>query len=262
MSITAETVRKALIRRKGMKSNLIALPLIPGDNPADCVHEVDLAVMCRSLRVENGDFDWISGCLPYWDSNGEVLSSEGYRLLGAAQCFLTSPGESPIPVLAGLSPLDPFREHDQLLREALSRGYSGIHNYPSIGLMDGLLRMSFEQQRMGYEREVAFVRRATELNIFALAMVFSIADALVMRDAGAGGVLVHPGIVESSPEAGQAYVKLCRDVKKALPADTAFFTCAPESIWEVDVAHSLLEMGGCYLCNMRQSPYVTLAGST
>jgi predicted TIM-barrel enzyme len=98
------------------------------------------------------------------------------------------------PVLAGVCGTDPFRQMPLFLRQVADIGFSGIQNFPTVGLIDGLFRQNLEETGMGYGLEVDLVRLAREMDLLTTPYCFNADDAQAMARAGADIVVAHLGL--------------------------------------------------------------------
>jgi predicted TIM-barrel enzyme len=98
------------------------------------------------------------------------------------------------PVLAGVNGTDPFMIPDQFLRSLIELGFSGVQNFPTVGLIDGTFRANLEETGMGYGLEVEMIERAHALDLLTTPYVFSEAQARDMARAGADIVVCHMGL--------------------------------------------------------------------
>src|SRR5262245_1361932 len=98
------------------------------------------------------------------------------------------------PVLAGVNGTDPFLLVEPFLRELIDLGFSGVQNFPTVGLIDGTFRANLEETGMGYGLEVEMIRAAHALDLLTTPYVFSEADAAQMARAGADLVVCHMGL--------------------------------------------------------------------
>jgi predicted TIM-barrel enzyme len=98
------------------------------------------------------------------------------------------------PVLAGVNGTDPFMIADHFLRRLADLGFSGVQNFPTVGLIDGTFRAQLEETGMGYALEVEMIRQARSLDLLTTPYVFSEADATAMASAGADIVVCHLGL--------------------------------------------------------------------
>ncbi|MGH9328828.1 MAG: phosphoenolpyruvate hydrolase family protein, partial [Vicinamibacterales bacterium] len=104
------------------------------------------------------------------------------------------PVVSRTPVLAGVNGTDPFYDVDNFLAELARLGFSGVQNFPTVGLFDGVFRANLEETGMGYAHEVAMIRAAHRLDLLTTPYVFSEDDAAEMARAGADVVVCHLGL--------------------------------------------------------------------
>jgi predicted TIM-barrel enzyme len=98
------------------------------------------------------------------------------------------------PVLAGVNGTDPFMITDQFLRRLIDLGFSGIQNFPTVGLIDGTFRANLEETGMSYALEVDLIRAARAMDLLTTPYVFSEANARDMAAAGADIVVCHMGL--------------------------------------------------------------------
>jgi predicted TIM-barrel enzyme len=98
------------------------------------------------------------------------------------------------PVLAGVCGTDPFRLLPVFLQELKRIGFSGVQNFPTVGLFDGNFRANLEGTGMGYDKEVEMIRLARELDLFTSPYVFTPDEARAMTDAGCDLLVCHMGL--------------------------------------------------------------------
>src|ERR1700740_1289169 len=145
---------------------------------------VDLIVIYNSGRYRMAGRGSLAGLMPYGDANAIVLEMAGEGL----------PVVTRTPVLAGGNGTDPFRDMDIFLDELKALGFSGVQNFPTVGLIDGVFRANLEETGMGYAQEVEMIRRAREKNMLTTPYVFSADDAVAMTEAGADIIVAHMGL--------------------------------------------------------------------
>tara|TARA_Y100001934_G_C12377533_1_gene790106 strand:+ start:2971 stop:3489 length:519 start_codon:yes stop_codon:yes gene_type:complete len=126
----------------------------------------------------------LAGCMPYGDANAIVM--------GMASEVLTIVKDT--PVLAGVCGTDPFRDMNAFLKQVDEAGFSGVQNFPTVGLCDGLFRQNLEETGMGYDLEVEMTRKAHELGILTTPYAFNLEEAEAMAGAGADTVVAHMGL--------------------------------------------------------------------
>jgi len=98
------------------------------------------------------------------------------------------------PVLAGVCGTDPFRLMDVFLRELQAIGFSGVQNFPTVGLIDGTFRVNLEETGMGFGLEGDMIRAAHELELLTAPYVFGAEEATAMAEAGADVLVPHMGL--------------------------------------------------------------------
>src|SRR5918994_2785099 len=145
---------------------------------------VDLIIIYNSGRYRMAGRGSLAGLLSYGDANAIVVDM--------AREVLTIVRET--PVLAGVCGTDPFRLMDVFLPELTRIGFSGVQNFPTVGLFDGIFRANLEETGMGYGLEVEMIRAAHALDLLTCPYVFSAADAVAMAEAGADLIVGHMGL--------------------------------------------------------------------
>lgn len=145
---------------------------------------IDLIVVYNSGRYRMAGRGSLAGLMPYGDANAVVLEL-------AAEVL---PVVRHTPVLAGVCASDPFRNIDLFLDELARLGFSGVQNFPTVGLIDGTFRLNLEETGMGYGLEVEMVRRARAKDLLTTPYVFSAEDARAMALAGADLIVCHLGL--------------------------------------------------------------------
>lgn len=148
---------------------------------------VDLIVIYNSGRFRMAGRGSLAGLMPYGNAN-EIVKDMAREVLTAVKHT---------PVLAGVCATDPFLLRDQFLRELKSMGFSGIQNFPTVGLIDGVFRQNLEETGMSYALEVECVRAARALDLLTTPYVFDPVDAVAMTKAGADIVVAHMGLTTS-----------------------------------------------------------------
>jgi predicted TIM-barrel enzyme len=147
----------------------------------------DLIIIYNSGRYRMAGRGSLAGLLPYGDANAIVVEMAAEVLPIVRQT----------PVLAGVCGTDPFRIMPVFLRQLLDLGFSGIQNFPTVGLIDGTFRANLEETGMGYGLEVELVRAARELDLLTAPYVFTPDDARAMAEAGADVLVPHMGLTTS-----------------------------------------------------------------
>jgi predicted TIM-barrel enzyme len=98
------------------------------------------------------------------------------------------------PVLAGVCGTDPFRLMKLFLRDVDAAGFSGVQNFPTVGLIDGLFRKNLEETGMGYGLEVDMIRTAHDMGLLTTPYCFNDNEAAAMAEAGADILIPHMGL--------------------------------------------------------------------
>ncbi len=145
---------------------------------------VDLIIIYNSGRYRMAGRGSLAGLMPYGDANGIVVEMANEVL----------PIVRDTPVLAGVCGTDPFRQMDVFLRQLKDTGFSGVQNFPTVGLIDGVFRQNLEETGMGYDLEVEMIRKAHELDLLTTPYVFNEVNARKMAEAGADVLVAHMGL--------------------------------------------------------------------
>jgi predicted TIM-barrel enzyme len=145
---------------------------------------IDLIVIYNSGRYRMAGRGSLAGLMPYGDANAVVMEMAGEVLTVVKDT----------PVLAGICASDPFRLIGKFLDEVKAAGFSGVQNFPTVGLIDGQFRANLEETGMGFGNEVELVRLARERDLLTTPYVFDVDQAHQMVDAGADIVVAHMGL--------------------------------------------------------------------
>ncbi len=145
---------------------------------------IDLIIIYNSGRYRMAGRGSAAGLLAYGNAN-EIVREMAVEVL---------PVVKKTPVLAGVNGTDPFVLMPQFLAELKAMGFSGVQNFPTIGLFDGTMRQSFEETGMGYGLEVDMIRQAREQDLLTTPYVFNPDEARAMTKAGADIIVAHMGV--------------------------------------------------------------------
>jgi predicted TIM-barrel enzyme len=145
---------------------------------------VDLIIIYNSGRYRMAGRGSLSGLMPYGDANAIVMEM--------ASEVLTVVKDT--PVLAGVCGTDPFRQMPIFLKQVADIGFSGVQNFPTVGLIDGLFRQNLEETGMGYGLETEMIRLAHKLDLLTTPYCFNTDNAKTMAQAGADIVVAHLGL--------------------------------------------------------------------
>jgi len=206
---------------------------------------IDLIVIYNSGRFRMAGRGSLAGMLPFGNAN-QIVKEMAYEVLTAVKHT---------PVLAGVCATDPFMLRDLFLRELKEMGFAGIQNFPTVGLIDGLMRENLEETGMGYGLEVECVAAARKLDLLTTPYAFNVEEARRMTEAGADIVVAHMGLttkgaigaktaktLEQSAQEVAAIAKVCKSIRPevlmlchggpiAMPEDAQFIL---EKVPEVD----------------------------
>lgn len=147
----------------------------------------DIIIIYNSGRYRMAGRGSLAGLMPYGDANGIVVEM-------AAEVL---PVVRNTPVLAGVCGTDPFRLMPIFLKQLKEIGFSGVQNFPTVGLIDGDFRLNLEATGMGYDKEVECIRLAHEIDLFTSPYVFDPDQAKAMAKAGADQLVAHVGLTTS-----------------------------------------------------------------
>lgn len=145
---------------------------------------IDLIVIYNSGRYRMAGRGSLAGLMPYGDANAVVMDMAGEVL----------PVVKHTPVLAGVCASDPFRIIDKFLDDVKAAGFSGVQNFPTVGLIDGNFRANLEETGMSYSLEVDMIALAHKKGLLTTPYVFSTEDATAMAKAGADIIVCHLGL--------------------------------------------------------------------
>jgi predicted TIM-barrel enzyme len=147
----------------------------------------DIIIIYNSGRYRMAGRGSLAGLMPYGDANGIVVEMASEVL----------PVVKNTPVLAGVCGTDPFRLMPVFLKQLKEIGFSGVQNFPTVGLIDGNFRANLEGTGMGYDKEVAMIAEANKLDLFTSPYVFDEDQAKAMAKAGADQLVAHVGLTTS-----------------------------------------------------------------
>lgn len=145
---------------------------------------IDLLVIYNSGRFRMGGRGSLAGMMPYGDANAIVMDMAREVLPVVRQT----------PVLAGICGTDPFRVMRLFLRDVQNAGFSGVQNFPTVGLIDGTFRQSLEETEMGFGLEVDMIRLASDMGLLTTPYAFNPDEAAAMARAGADILIPHMGL--------------------------------------------------------------------
>jgi len=144
----------------------------------------DMLIIYNSGRYRMAGRGSLAGLMAYGDANKIVVEMASEVL----------PVVEHTPVLAGVCGTDPFRVMEVFLKQLKEMGFSGVQNFPTVGLIDGVFRQNLEETGMGYGLEVEMIRKAHELDLLTTPYVFDPEQAKAMAAAGADILVAHMGL--------------------------------------------------------------------
>lgn len=200
---------------------------------------VDLIIIYNSGRYRMAGRGSLAGLLPYGDAN-EIVVDMAREVL---------PVVRDTPVLAGVCGTDPFRLMPKFLETLKSIGFSGVQNFPTVGLFDGTFRQNLEETGMGFDLEVEMIRAARELDLLTAPYVFDEDEARRMAEAGADVLVPHMGLTTSGSIGAKTALTLEESVERVQTMHDAakrenpeiFVLCHGGPIAEPDDAAYVLE---------------------
>jgi predicted TIM-barrel enzyme len=159
---------------------------------------IDLLVIYNSGRFRMGGRGSLAGMMPYGDANAIVMEMAREVI----------PVARHTPVLAGVCGTDPFRVMSLFLRDVQNAGFSGVQNFPTVGLFDGTIRLGLEETGMGFGLEVDMIRLARQLDLLTTPYAFNPDEAADMARAGADILIPHMGLTTKGAIGARTAVSL------------------------------------------------------
>jgi predicted TIM-barrel enzyme len=175
---------------------------------------IDLIVIYNSGRYRMAGRGSLAGLLAYGNAN-EIVLDMAREVLPVVQRT---------PVLAGVNGTDPFMITGDFLARLAALGFSGVQNFPTVGLFDGTIRAQLEETGMGYALEVDMIRAAREMDLLTTPYVFSEQNAVDMAKAGADIVVCHLGLTTGGAIGAETALTL----KNCVPRIEAWAAAARE----------------------------------
>jgi predicted TIM-barrel enzyme len=159
---------------------------------------IDLIVIYNSGRYRMAGRGSLAGLMAYGNAN-DIVQEMAREVL---------PVVKHTPVLAGVNGTDPFALMDDLLDRLKQMGFSGVQNFPTVGLFDGIMRRNLEETGMGYGLEVDMIAKAHQRDMLTTPYVFSADEAVAMAKAGADIIVPHMGLTTGGTIGAETAVKL------------------------------------------------------
>ena len=167
---------------------------------AKCEEEggIDLIVIYNSGRYRMAGRSSLSGLLAYGNANDIVVEMAKEVL----------PVTKHTPVLAGVNGTDPFCIFDKFLDDLKAMGFSGVQNFPTVGLIDGTLRANLEETGISYSQEIDLIKLANSKDMLTTPYVFNAGEAAAMAKAGADIIVCHFGLTTGGSIGSKTALKL------------------------------------------------------
>jgi len=159
---------------------------------------IDLIVIYNSGRYRMAGRGSLAGLMAYGDANQIVMEM-------AAEVL---PVVKRTPVLAGVNGTDPFRQMDVFLDQVKAIGFSGVQNFPTVGIIDGTFRANLEETGMSYGLEVDMIAKAHAKDMLTTPYVFNADEAAAMTQAGADIIVCHMGLTTGGAIGAATALKL------------------------------------------------------
>jgi Predicted TIM-barrel enzyme, possibly a dioxygenase len=165
----------------------------------------DLIVVYNSGRYRMSGYSSWAGLLPIGDANAIVMQMGEREIL---------PIVKDTPVLAGVFASDPTRDISYFLQQVKNAGFSGVINFPTIGVLEGQFRDNLESTGIGYQREVDMIKLANEMGMFTMAYVFDPEQAASMAEVGIDAIVAHMGNTTGGTVGQENVIALDKSVEK------------------------------------------------
>jgi predicted TIM-barrel enzyme len=160
----------------------------------------------------------LAGLLPYGDAN-EIVVDMAREVI---------PVVKQTPVLAGVCGTDPFRDMEVFLRQLIAINFSGVQNFPTVGLIDGTFRANLEGTGMGYDKEIEMIELAHELGMLTTPYVFDPDQAKAMAEVGADVLVPHLGLTTAGTIGATVAVTLDEAIERVLAMAEAAWRVRPD----------------------------------
>jgi len=180
----------------------------------------DLLIIYNSGRYRMAGRSSLSGLFAYGDANSIVMDMAGEVL----------PIFKHTPVLAGVNGTDPFKVMPHFLRQVKDIGFSGVQNFPTAGMFDGIMRANMEATGLGYDKEVEMIRMAHDMDLFTSPYVFNTDEARWMVEAGADLIVCHLGLTTAGSIGATVAVTLDDAINQTMTMAEAVWSLQPDAL--------------------------------
>ena len=178
----------------------------------------DLIIIYNSGRYRMAGRGSLAGLMPYGDANGIVVEMASEVL----------PVVKDTPVQAGVCGTDPFRLMPVFLKQLKEMGFTGVQNFPTVGLFDGIMRQNLEATGMGYDKEVDMIALAHEMDLLTTPYVFTVEESKAMAEAGADVLVAHMGLTTAGTIGAEVALTLDEAVDRTLELAAAGRSVNPD----------------------------------
>lgn len=180
----------------------------------------DLLIIYNSGRYRMAGRSSLAGFFAYGDANQIVMEMAGEVL----------PVVKNTPVLAGVNGTDPFKLMPVFLRQVREIGFSGVQNFPTMGMFDGIMRANIEATGLGYDREIEMIHTAHEMDLFTSPYVFNPDEARAMTKAGGDLIVAHVGLTTAGSIGAAVAMTLEEAIDKTMAMAEAVWSLKPDAL--------------------------------
>jgi predicted TIM-barrel enzyme len=180
----------------------------------------DLLIIYNSGRYRMAGRSSLAGFFAYGDANQIVMEMAGEVL----------PVVKNTPVLAGVNGTDPFKLMPVFLRQVREIGFSGVQNFPTMGMFDGIMRANIEATGLGYDREIEMIHTAHEMDLFTSPYVFNPDEARAMTKAGGDLIVAHVGLTTAGSIGAAVAMTLDEAIDKTMAMAEAVWSLKPDAL--------------------------------
>ncbi|MDT8899857.1 phosphoenolpyruvate hydrolase family protein [Anaeroselena agilis] len=202
-----EDIRKSLAENRTENQPIIGVAVGSGLSAKQAIAGgADFLLALNAGRFRMAGISSLAALLPYANSNEMVLDFGSREIIPRA-------GNS--PVIFGACATDVTVDQDALIAKIRARGFQGVNNFPTVGLIDGSLRQALEEGGLGFEREVEFIAKAAKAGLFTVAFVFDEHQGQAMAAAGADIICAHLGLTVGGKTGAKHSISLEKGIKLA-----------------------------------------------
>ena len=203
---TRREILKALHRQIEKNGHLIGVAAGCGMTARSAVAGgADFVLALSAGRFRQVGYCSLASLLCYANSNSLVMDFGSRELLAAVP---------DTPVVFGLNATDPTIHLYEYLHQIKDAGFSGINNFPTVGLIDGKFSQALCDDGIDFEREIEAVALAHFMDLFTVAFVFSKEQARAMVEAGADVICTHLGLTQGGRTGAKTQFSMQEAVEK------------------------------------------------